>query len=226
MSKIKIKKFPREIDCCLKNVHIKVIKTRSRGKDRYVYEISADGTEPFILDPCLSYDAGECPEFEDTWCGGKWDNGKFKGCEYDINIMDKSDFGGETDDDNVGLRAAMYGCEIVDGETQTNTNDEIPFIPVTCWFENSKGKRTEFKCDDSENFVELFGEWDGKKLPTAKEREFTVTGTLMFEVTYVTKATNSEDAKKEAFKRLTEIYHKKGIENLGVLGSLTIKEKQ
>lgn len=219
MSKIKIKKFPREIDCCLKNVHVKVIKTRSRGKDSYVYEISADGTEPFILDPSLSYDAGECPEFEDTWCGGKWGNGKFKGCDYDLNIMDKSVFGGETDDDDVGLRASMCSCDIVDGEPQTNTNDEIPFIPVTCWFENSKGKRTEFKCDDSENFVEIFGEWDGKKLPSAKEREFTVTGTFMFDVKYITKATNREDAKKEAIKRLTEIYNKKGIENLQILGS-------
>ena len=41
--------------------------------------------------------------------------------------------------------------------------------PVTCWFEDKNGKRTEFKCDGQENFLELFGKWDGKaKAPKAK----------------------------------------------------------
>ena len=41
--------------------------------------------------------------------------------------------------------------------------------PVTCWFEDKNGKRTEFKCEGQENFLELFGKWDGKaKAPKAK----------------------------------------------------------
>ena len=48
MNKIKVKKFPRGIDKCLKNAEIKVIKTRARGKDTYTYEFSADGAKPFI----------------------------------------------------------------------------------------------------------------------------------------------------------------------------------
>lgn len=161
MSKIKVKKFPRGIEKCVQNAEIKVIKTRALGKDIYTYELSADGTKPFLLESGMEYKAGGYPaDLNDAWCGGKWDNGKFAGCDFDINVMDRAEFGGP--DDGAGLFAFMYGCHLEDGEPHVNLDDGIDDIPVTCWFEDKNGKRTEFKCDNQENFLKLFGEWDGK----------------------------------------------------------------
>ena len=214
MSKIKVKKFPRGIDKCLKNTAIKVIKTRARGKDIYAYELSADGTKPFILEADMEYKAGGYPaELNDAWCGGKWDNGKFAGCDFDINVMDKAEYGGEYD--GPGLFANMYGCHLEDGEPHLNMDDGIDYVPVTCWFEDKNGKRTEFKCDDQENFLELFGEWDGKAVaPKAKEKEMKVTCELTFTASLVTKATTEKEAKEEAIKALAEAYRARGIDGI------------
>lgn len=212
MSKIKVKKFPRGIDKCLKNAEIKVIKSRARGKDFYNFEISADGTKPFILEADYSIKAGAFPtELVDMWCGGQWCNGKFAGCDFDINVMDKSEYGSE--DDGAGLFASMYGCHLEDGEPHVNTDDGIDYVPVTCWFEDKNGKRTEFECDDFENFLELFGEWNGKaKAPKAKEKEMKVTCELTFKASLVTKATTEKAAKEEAIKALAEAYKARGID--------------
>ena len=214
MNKIKVKKFPRGIDKCVKNAEIKVIKTRAHGKDFYNFEISADGTKPFILDSDYFVKAGAYPaEFVDMWSGGQWGNGKFAGCDFDINVMDKAEFGGP--DDGAGLFASMYGCHLEDGEPHVNMDDGIDYVPVTCWFEGKNGKRTEFKCDDQENFLELFGEWDGKaKLPKAKEKEMKVTCELTFKASLVTKATTEKEAKEEAIKALAEAYRARGIDGI------------
>ena len=204
MSKIKVKKFPRGIDKCLKNAAIKVIKTRARGKDIYTYELSADGTEPFLLESGMEYKSGGYPaELEDAWCGGKWDNGKFKGCDFDINVMA----------DGTGMFVYMYGCHLEDGEPHVNMDDGIEYVPVTCWFEDKDGKRTEFNCDDQENFLELFGEWDGKSVaPKARKKEMKVTCELTFTASLVTKATTEKEAKEEAIKALAEAYRARGID--------------
>ena len=212
MSKIKVNKFPRGIEKCIKNAAIKVIKSRAHGKDTYTYEISADGTKPFTLESGLDYKAGGFPaDLEDAWCGGQWGNGKFKGCDFDINVMDKAEFGGP--DDSAGLIASMYGCHLEDGEPHVNMDEGIDCVPVTCWFEDKDGKRTEFKCDDIENFLELFGKWDGKdKAPKPKKKEMKVTCELTFKASLVTTATTEKAAKEEAIKALAEAYKARGID--------------
>jgi len=211
MSKITVKKFPRGIEKCIKNAAIKVIKSRAHGKDTYTYEISADGTKPFILESGLDYKAGSFPaDLEDAWCGGQWGNGKFKGCDFDINVMDKAEY---WDDGTAGLVASMYGCHLEDGEPHVNMDDGIDYVPVTCWFEDKDGKRTEFKCDDTENFLGLFGEWNGKaKVPKAKAKEMKVTCELTFKASLVTTATTEKAAEEEAIKALAEAYKARGID--------------
>lgn len=211
MSKIKVKKFPRGIYKCLKNAEIKVIKTRARGKDIYSYEISADGTNPFILESGVYYKEGGLPaDLEDVWCGGQWGNGKFKGCDFDINVYSDDVYGsGEC----AGLTASIYGCHLEDGKVHLNVDDRIYDVPVTCWFEGKNGKRTEFKCDDSENFLELFGKWDGKaKIPKAEAKEMKVTCELTFQASLVTTAANEKKAKEDAIKTLAEVYRVRGID--------------
>jgi hypothetical protein len=152
-------------------------------------------------------------ELTDAWSGGQWGNGKFEGCDFDINVMDRDEFGGP--DDGAGLFASIYGCHLEDGEPHVNMDDGIDDVPVTCWFEDKNGKRTEFKCDEQENFLELFGEWDCKAVaPKAKEKEMKVTCELTFKASLVTTATTEKEAKEEAIKALAEAYRARGIDGI------------
>ena len=171
--KIVCKEFPKAIKYCIKKPHVDVIKTRKGGKDAYIYEISADGVKPFVLDPEHSIPQGNCPDLEDTWCGGPWQGKKYHGCEYDINIFDKSVCG--DGDEECGLAASVCSC-YQDGDYPMTDSADCVKATVTCWFQDSKGQRTEFKCSDGKIFLRLFGEWDGQPIPdsTGQKTFYTV----------------------------------------------------
>ena len=161
MAKIECNEFPKEIKKCIKKPHVDVIKTRKNGKDTYIYEVTAEGVPTFVLDHEETRPAGNYPDLEDTWCGGKWPGEKYNGCDYDINIFDKSVYG--DDDGECGLTASVCSC-YQEGDYPSTNSDDCVKATVTCWFQNSKGKRTEFKCSNGEHFLERFGEWDGKPI--------------------------------------------------------------
>lgn len=208
MSKIIVKEFPKEIAKCLKDVRLDVIKTRVNGNNTYFYEVSEKNTKKFVLNPNQTYKDGYRPELEDTWCGGQWDNGKYKGCDFDFNIFDKNVYG---DDNTPGLMASLYSCEQEGEYASTNTNDYIHSIPVRCFFEEN-GKRTEFKCDDAEHYIELFGKWDGKEVPKFKPVEMTVTCLMKVPTHFDTVAASKAEAKQAAVEALTKGYHEMGID--------------
>lgn len=161
MAKIECKEFPNEIKNCINKPHVDVIKTRKNGKDTYIYEVTAEGVPTFVLDPEDTRPAGDYPDLEDTWCGGKWPGEKYNGCDYDINIFDKSVYG--DDDGECGLTASVYSCYQVGDYPSTNTEDFVK-ATVACWFQDEKGKRTEFKYNVPGDYLKKFGEWDGKPI--------------------------------------------------------------
>ena len=171
--KIECKEFPKAIRKCIKKPHVDVIKTRKNGKDTYIYEVTAEGVPSFVLDPEHTIDAGGYPDLEDTWCGGQWPGEKYNGCDYDINIFDKSVYGDDTDE--CGLSASICSC-YQDGDYPVTDSDDCVKATVTCWFQDEKGKRIQFKCSDGEHFIERFGEWDGQSIPdsTGKKTFYTV----------------------------------------------------
>lgn len=158
MAKVICKEFPKLIKNCIKKPHVDVIKTRKNGVDSYFYEISAEGVAPFVLDPKDSRPQGDYPDLEDTWCGGQWPGEKYNGCDYDVNIFDKSVYG---DDDNTpGLVASICSCYQA-GDYASTDSDDCVKATVKCWFQDTKGKRTEFICNTPDTFLSKFGEWDG-----------------------------------------------------------------
>lgn len=165
MAKIVCKEFPKPIKECITKPHVDVIKTRKGGKDTYIYEISAKGVKPFVLDPKHRIPAGKTPELEDTWCGGKWPGKTHNGCDYDLNLFDKSICGGK--DDELGIGATIYSC-VQEGDYPCANTDDGVSATVKCWFQDENGKRTEFKYNIPDNYLNKFGEWDGTPIHLVK----------------------------------------------------------
>lgn len=165
MAKIICKEFPKPINKCIKNPHVDIIKTRKDGKDTYIYEVSADGVPTFVLNPEDTRPAGDYPDLEDTWCGGQWPGKTHNGCDYDINLFDRSVFG--DDKDGIGVGASIHPC-YQEGDYPTTNYDDCVKATVKCWFQDEKGKRTEFKYNIPDNFLEKFGEWDGTPIQLVK----------------------------------------------------------
>ena len=165
MAKIECKEFPKEIKKCIKKPHVDVIKTRKNGKDTYIYEVTAEGVPTFVLDPEDTRPAGDYPDLEDTWCGGKWPGEKGKGCDFDINLFDRSVYG--DDKDRIGVAASIYSCYQQGDYPATNFDDCVK-ATVTCWFQDENGKRTEFKYNLPGDYIEKFGEWDGTPIALVK----------------------------------------------------------
>ena len=166
MAKIICKPFPKPIGECIHNPHVDVIKTRKDGKDTYIYEISAKGAKPFVLDPNYTRPAGVYPDLEDTWCEGQWQGKKHNGCEYDLNLFDRHIYG---DDDNaMGVGACIYSCYQYDDDYVTTDTEDYVKATVKCCFQDEKGKRTEFKYNIPDNYIEQFGEWDGTPIHIVK----------------------------------------------------------
>lgn len=165
MAKVTCKEFPKPIAKCIKNPHVDIIKTRKDGKDTYIYEVSADGVPTFVLDPEETRPAGDHPDLEDTWCGGQWPGKTHNGCDYDINLFDLDVFG--DDKDGIGVGASIYSC-IQEGDYPTTNYDDFVKATVKCWFQDEKGKRTEFKYNVPGDYIEKFGEWDGTPILLVK----------------------------------------------------------
>ena len=164
--KIVCKVFPKDIAKCITNPHVDVIKTRKGGKDTYIYEISAKGVKPFVLDPEETRPAGDYPDLEDTWCGGQWQGKKHNGCDFDVNLFDRSVYG--DDKDGIGVGACIYSCYQFDDDYATTNTEDYVKATVTCWFQNEKGKRTEFKYNVPGDYLKKFGEWDGTPIVIVK----------------------------------------------------------
>lgn len=165
MAKIICKEFPKPINKCIHNPHVDIIKTRKDGKDTYIYEVRADGVPTFVLNPEETRPAGDRPDLEDTWCGGQWPGKTGKGCEYDINLFDRNVFG--DDKDGIGVAASIYSC-YQEGDYPTTNVDDFVKATVKCWFQDEKGKRTEFNYNIPDNYLEKFGEWDGTPIQIVK----------------------------------------------------------
>lgn len=160
MAKIICKEFPKPINKCIHNPHVDIIKTRKDGKDTYIYEVRADGVPTFVLDPEDTRPAGDYPDLEDTWCGGQWPGKVGKGCEFDLNLFDRDRYG--SDDNGCGVGACIYSCYQVDDDYATTNTEDYVKATVKCWFQDEKGKRTEFKYNVPGDYLKKFGEWDGK----------------------------------------------------------------
>ena len=154
MAKLEFKAFPNEIAKCTHNPKVRIIKTRSRGRDRYSLEVCDRDTPVFTQDPKMSYKAGEHPDFDDTWCQGTWASGANEGCVYDLNLFDRYNCG----DGKTGIGGTFYSCYEEGRYISTDTGDMVT-ADVECWFCGHEGKRTKFICDDPEKYIALFGEW-------------------------------------------------------------------
>ena len=162
MAKIACKEFPKPINKCIHNPHVDIIKTRKDGKDTYIYEVSAKGVPTFVLNPEETLPAGNIPNLEDTWHGGQWPGKDCNGCHYDLNLYDVSVFG-----DHLGIGACIYSC-VQQGDYPTTNFDDCVVATTQCWFQDDKGKRTEFNYNIPDSYLEKFGEWDGKPIKLVK----------------------------------------------------------
>jgi hypothetical protein len=168
MAKIICKEFPKPINECIHNPHVDIIKTRKGGKDTYIYEVRADGVPTFVLDPEDTRPAGDYPDLEDTWCGGQWPGKEGKGCDFDLNLFDRDVYG--DGDNTIGVAASIYSC-YQEGDYPTTNYDDCVQATVKCWFQDKKGKRTEFKYNVPGDYLEKFGEWDGKQINLENNEE-------------------------------------------------------
>ena len=179
-----------DIKKIFKDATISVIKEYTgKNRDRYLYEINlADEAHTVIkIDPEENPPRDRMPDLEDTWAG-------FKACglDFDLNIYDNSQYGGS---DEPGLSCDIYPVN----KGHVNTEEGYP-IPVKCYYRDSKGKLTEFRCANAERYLELFAEWGGKDVYHTDDATYTVTAT----VTLLRQITVKAPSKKEALALATD----------------------
>jgi len=176
--------YMSDIKRIFKDATISVIKEyKGNNRDRYLYEINlADTTHTVIkIDPDELCPRDRMPDLEDTWAG-------FKACglDFDINLYDNSQYGGS---DEPGLSCDIYPVY----KGHVNTEEGYP-IPVKCYFRDSNGKLTEFRCANAERYLEIFSDWGGKDVYHTDDATYTVTAT----VTVTRQVTVKAPTKKEA----------------------------
>ena len=164
MAKIICKHFPKPIKKCIRNPIVDIIKTRKDGKDTYIYEVRADGVPTFTLNPDETLPAGNIPNLEDTWHGGQWPGKDCNGGHFDLNLYDLSVYG---ESGSCGVGACIYSC-VQQGDYPTTNFDDCVKATVKCWFQDEKGKRTEFNYNIPNRYLDKFGEWDGKPIQLVK----------------------------------------------------------
>jgi hypothetical protein len=73
-------------------------------------------------------------------------------------------------DNTIGVAASIYSC-YQEGDYPTTNYDDCVQATVKCWFQDKKGKRTEFKYNVPGDYLEKFGEWDGKQINLENNEE-------------------------------------------------------
>lgn len=178
-----------DIKRIFKDATISVIKEyKGNNRDKYLYEINLADTARTVIkiDPDKTCPRDRMPDLEDTWAG-------FKACglDFDINIYDNSQYGGS---DEPGLSCDIY--PVLNGHV--NTEEAYP-IPVKCYYRDSKGNLTEFRCANAERYFEIFADWGGKDVYHTDDATYTVTAT----VTVTRQITVKAATKKEAIALAT-----------------------